>query len=304
MKEGIPVIRMKILKWMVSTCAFLLLTITFLGISVFGAVSPQAYVNRTHGFSINPPSGWTVNDTGLSPPVIVIFYGPVMPETGGKININIGVETTSLTLNQYVSVTKSQYAASALSIYNLSNYNLVSESSRSIGGLNGYELVFTCTYMPGGNVSNTHSINFKQKQVIFVERAKAYILTFSSLTANYDSYLPAFEESLQTFKLLGQEPPWLFIGFLIGGVIVVGIICYATISHIFEKRKMKRQQQRIEGEMLDVLRHHKSIKIEDLAKMLETKEADIELAVVQLRKNGEPINFNRETREVIYEKQE
>ncbi len=53
-----------------------------------------------------------------------------------------------------------------------------------------------------------------------------------------------------------------------------------------------------------MLKLHKSIKIEDLAKRLETKEADIELAVVRLRKNGVTINFNRETREVIYEKQE
>jgi hypothetical protein len=290
--------RLKILEWMFLPHLALLLANAIFNMPVFCAVNPQAYVNRTHGFSINPPTGWTVNDTGVSPPVVVFFYEPVMPETGGKININIGVETTSLTLNQYVAASKSQYASVFL------NFNLVSESNRNIGGLDEYELVFTLTYMPGANVSNTHTFNFKQKQVIFVEKGKAYILTFTALPTNYEDYLPAFEESLQMFKMLGQEPPWLFIGFLIGVVIVIGVICCAAILHIIEGKKAKTQQQKIQREMLDVLRLHKSIKIEDLAKRLETKEADIELAVVRLRKNGVPINFNRETREVIYEKQE
>jgi hypothetical protein len=289
---------MKALELITSVTIVSLLLTLFFSAPAFCAVSPEAYVNRTHGFSINPPSGWVVNDTGVSPPLVVTFYGPVIPETSGKININIGVETTSLTLNQYIAASKSQYASVFL------NFNLVSESNRNIGGLDGYELVFTWTYMSGANVSNTHAFNVKQKQVLFVEKGKAYVITFTASPANYDSYLPVFEESLQTFKLLSQEPPWLLIGFLIGMAIVVGAICYATISHIFEKRKMKRQQQRIEGEMLDVLRRHKSIKIEDLAKMLGTKEVDVELAVVRLRKDGAPISFNRETREVIYEKQE
>lgn len=288
---------MKILKWMFLPYLVLLLANTIFNMPVFCAVNPQAYVNRTYGFSINPPSGWSVDESGAFGSV-VIFYGPIMPETGSRVNILISAGTTNLTLEQFVSAGKSQLASL------LTDYHLVSEDGRNIGGLDGYELVITWTYMPVANVSNTHAVNVKQKQVLFVEKGRAYILTFTASPTNYEDYLPAFEESLQTFKLLGEEPPWLFIGFLIGGIIVIGIICSAATLHVIQGKRIKVQQQKIEREMLDVLKLHKSIKIEDLAKRLETKEADIELAVVRLRKNGVTINFNRETREVIYEKQE
>jgi len=278
--------RMKTLEWMLSAYSVLLLATTIFNKSVFCAVNPEAYVNRTHGFSINPPSGWTVDESGAFG-TVVIFYGPVMPETGGKININIVAGTTNLTLDQYVSAGKLQLASS------LTNYHLVSEGSRNIGGLDGYELVGTFTQ---------GAFNFKNKQVIFVERGRGYIITFTALPTNYDNYLPTLEESLQTFKLLGPEFPWdairnISIGAIVGASAIAGI-------GIFIKRREKTRQQRIASEMLEVLKLYGSIKSDDLAKRLTTKEADIELAVIRLKKEGVPVSFNRQTREAIYEKQE
>lgn len=273
-----------------------LLTSPMFSVSVLCAVRPEAYVNHTYGFSINPPNGWTVDESGTFE-TVVIFSGPLILETGGNINIQITAGTTNTTLDQFISADKSQLASL------LANFHLVSESSRNVSGLDCYELVITWTYVPGGNVSDMHTFNVKQKQVVFIENGKGYIITFTAPPTNYDSYLPAFEESLQTFQLLGQEAPWLLIGMLIGIAIVAGAVGYAAVFHVVKGRKMKLQQQKIEGEMLDVLRLHKSIKIDDLARKLQTKEADVELAVVRLRKDGVPISFNIETREVIYESQ-
>jgi len=299
--EGIPVMRsmMKILKWTVSTCAFLLLTISILGISAFGAVNPEAYVNRTHGFSINPPSGWTVNDTGVSPPIVVFFYGPVIPETGGKININIAAGTATASLDEYVSGVK-QWCA-----LNFTNFNVVSEGHRNVSRLDCYELVVTWTYMPGANVSNTHTFNIKQKLVLFVEKGKAYNIAFTASPANYDEYLPVFEESLQTFKLLGPEFPWqTILNIIIGAIVGAGAGVIISVAFLIKRRKAKTQQQRIVSQILELLKLSGSIKIDDLAKRFATTEADIELAVIQLKRDGVPVSFNRETREVTYEKQE
>ncbi len=45
---------------------------------------------------------------------------------------------------------------------------------------------------------------------------------------------------------------------------------------------------------------HGRMKISELASRYKTTEADVELAVVKLKSKGEPIQFDRETREVIY----
>ncbi|MCW4052687.1 MAG: hypothetical protein NWE78_05730, partial [Candidatus Bathyarchaeota archaeon] len=53
--------------------------------------------------------------------------------------------------------------------------------------------------------------------------------------------------------------------------------------------------------LLDVMKLHRRMKINELATRLKTTEADIELAVLRLQSNGERIQFDREKREVILE---
>jgi hypothetical protein len=220
-----------------SVTIILLLSALFFGEPAFCAVNSEAYVNRTYGFSINPPSGWVVNDTGVSPPHVVTFYGPTIPETGGKTNIYISSGTATASLDDYVAAVKQGYAL------NFTNYNLVSEGNRSIGGLGGYELVITGTYMPEANAPNTHPFDVKQKQIILVENGKAYGITFTASPTSYDEYLPAFEESLQTFTVLGQESPWPTPLYMLIIGIVIGAWSIVSLGILIKWRKTKTQKE-------------------------------------------------------------
>jgi len=216
---GSAIMKIQVIKCIILVSLALVSCALLVNLSVFGAVRPEAYVNRTHGYSMNPPSGWTVDESISG---IVIFYGPLIPETGGRININIVVQTTTNTLQEYVTTSKSQLPTLFV------NYNLVSEGSRNIGGLDGYELVATFTQA---------AYNFKNKQVFFVENGKAYIITFTALPTNYDVYLSNFEESLQTFELLaGAEFPWLILLIL---VVVVVVVVVLGLTIYFKTRKPK-----------------------------------------------------------------
>src|SRR3989441_13126793 len=115
---------------------FLVLLAMMFGASVFASVDSNAYVNSNNRFSINPPSGWTVDSSGAYG-TSVIFYGPT--DSNFRINMNVVVEATSLSLSDYVSSTKSQLSTG------LTNYHLVSETSTTIGGLAAYKLVNTFT---------------------------------------------------------------------------------------------------------------------------------------------------------------
>ncbi len=166
------------------------LLLIFLSALVFNsqtAKTSEAHISHKHGFSIVPPDGWMVDESGAFG-TVVIFYGPVMPETGGRVNITILVETTNVTLEEYVSYIKSQLT----SVFE--DYRLVSEDGRIIAyALRGYELVGVFT-------QDTHK--FKNKQVIMIEEGKAFVISLTALSTNYDTYLPTFEGSLQSFMLV------------------------------------------------------------------------------------------------------
>jgi len=83
---------------------------------VFAAVDPNAYVNSNNQFSIHPPDGWTTDTSGAYG-TSVIFYGPTL--SNFRVNMNIIVESTSLSLSAYVSSAKSQLSQG------LTNYQLV-----------------------------------------------------------------------------------------------------------------------------------------------------------------------------------
>lgn len=195
--------------------SLLLLSITF-NLSVFASVSSSAYVDSNNQFSINPPSGWTVDSSGAYG-TAVILYGPV--DSNFRINMNILVQATTMSLSAYVSSAKSQLAAS------LTNYALVSEGSTTIGGVAAYQLVNTFTQ---------GSYNIKDSQYILVQNQKAYIITSTALQSNYATYQPSFDESAQTFKLTAPAPvpafPWLLV--IVGVAISAGLVAGLTIFFV------------------------------------------------------------------------
>lgn len=149
-------------------------------VMLFSVSMVSAYDNSQYGFSITPPSGWSIAENASG--VFVMFTS-----TSSGSSINVVGEETSLSLLVAVSNTKPVLAA-------FENYNLLSEGSRVIGGLDCYELVFTWTYQ---------GIDLKVKQVYFVEHDYAFIITCSALEPQYDASSIAFENSLETFRIAG-----------------------------------------------------------------------------------------------------
>ena len=195
----------------------LLLVALMFDASVFASVDSNAYVNSNKRFSINPPSGWGVDSSGAFG-TSVVFYGPT--EANFRVNVNIIVESTSLTLSAYVSAAKTQLSQG------LTNYYLVSEGPKTIGGVDAYELVNTFTQ---------GAFSIKDKQTILVQNQKGYVITSTALQSNYDTYQPAFDESVQTFKVTGTEFPWLVV--IAPGVIAAGVAVGLTI---FLRRRKAR----------------------------------------------------------------
>lgn len=204
-------------------CIVFVLAITS-RLSVFASVNPTAYVDSTTQFSINPPSGWTVDSSG-SYGTAVILYGPT--DSNFRINMNIIVQATTLSLSDYVAANKQQLQSS------LANYQLVSEVSIMIGGVTADQLVNKFTEVSYGGIED--------KQDIMVQNQKAYVITSTALQTNYATYQPSFDESVQTFKLTttgtGAAFPWtiLIIIFVVVAVVAIGLVVGLTVH--FAKKK-------------------------------------------------------------------
>ncbi|MEM3759644.1 MAG: DcrB-related protein [Candidatus Bathyarchaeia archaeon] len=172
----------------------------------------QAYTNNKYGFSIEPPSGWSVIEPSWA---TVAVIGPT--EHGFTVNVNIQVETTSMSLNEYISASRQQ-------LQNLEDFYEISEGSRTINNVNAYEIVYTWTYS---------GITVQQKQVWLVKGGKAFVITYSAAPATYSKYLPAFESSLQTFKIEAGIEWWVWLIII---VVVVGVVA-AVATLILRRRK-------------------------------------------------------------------
>jgi hypothetical protein len=173
---------------------------------------------RQYGFTIDPPTGWTVEEPSYA---AVAFLGPI--DQGFRANVNIQVEPTSLSLEQYISTSKQ-------SLQTLDDFTLISEESRVIKQVDAYELVFTFTYS-GSTV--------QEKQVYLVKNGKAFIITYAAVPTTYQNHLTTFENSVQTFTI--HEPTtktflgldwWLWVV-----IIVVVVVVAATTVLILRKRK-------------------------------------------------------------------
>src|SRR5437773_10865252 len=99
-----------------ASLSLVLLALMF-DVSVFATVDSNAYVNPSNRFSLNPPSGWTEDSSGVYGTADV-FYG--LSDTGFRVNMNVLVEYISLTRSAYVSASMSQLSTS------LTNYIMLS----------------------------------------------------------------------------------------------------------------------------------------------------------------------------------
>lgn len=177
--------------------------------------SVQAYTSEEHNFSIDPPSGWTVDDT--YPGTVVTFYGPT--EEGFGININVVIESVPLTMTveQYISANKDALNTG------LDNYELVSESTRVINKVDAYEMVSTFTYT---------NVAIKNKQILLVHANTAYIITCSALPTTYQKYLSTFESSIETFNIIDEAVPE-FPSYILA---LAALTVVAVVGLVYKKR--------------------------------------------------------------------
>ncbi len=150
------------------------------------------YSDSMNGFEIRPPSGWTIDQSGLLG-TKVVFYSTT-PDLHGKtpfsasINILIAPAQDS-TLAEIVGPSREQVAQI------LTDFTLLEETSLIVNGLEAH--IFEYTYSLG-------VFPLRVMQMLVVYEDSVYAITTGSLEAAWDKYEGVFEASLGSFRILDE----------------------------------------------------------------------------------------------------
>ncbi len=136
------------------------------------------YSNTEYGFGINPPEGWTVQETGGGLGIIVMFLGP----TEDNFNINMVISSDTLETGETLSILADEF----IDLYEVNeNFTLILSGETTVNDMNAYEIEYTMNIL-------------KQKMVMVEKNNKILILVYSALETSYDNYIAVFEESVNS----------------------------------------------------------------------------------------------------------
>jgi len=149
-----------------------------------GNTTPSASPTNTYdsaNFTIKYPSDWTKNEP-TSGPITVLFGTPTNNATE---NLNVQVYPSGETLSDLTARLTSQ-------LQNFSDFKQIDAGNTTLAGNPAYKVVYTAT-IDGGQL--------KLMQIWTVKDGKEYIITYKGAPNNYDTYLSAAQQMIDSFQI-------------------------------------------------------------------------------------------------------
>ena len=167
--------------------------------SVIQSTGNQKYENSEHEIRFSVPEGWLLQQpdkTQLDSPDIVAV-GPKTGVMNPVISLTVQ-ETNQKSLDDLITE-KITVIQSAIDSGNL---NIILQEKTIV---NGYE-----TYVidaEGLFSSNNEQYDVKFKEIMFYDTEKFYRLAYTNGIDDFDSQLPKFIETIDSFEILSNDPP-------------------------------------------------------------------------------------------------
>jgi hypothetical protein len=145
------------------------------------SASPTNTYDSANGFTIKYPSDWS-KDVRTSGVVDVVFN---LPTNNSTENLNVQVWNASdETLSSLTAKTTSE-------LQNFSDFKQIDAGNTTLAGNPAYKVVYTATL--NGDL-------LKVKQIWTVKDGKGYIITYKAAPNNYDAYLSAAQQMMDSFQ--------------------------------------------------------------------------------------------------------
>lgn len=154
-------------------------------------VQLEHYVSAEKGYALDYPADWKKSDI---PQLDLILFAPSTQANGyphASMNIVSEKVGSDVTLDQFYKESAANLQAA------LKEVNVQKSGSSVVNGISTKWMIYTHT-MQG--------VTFRVIQYFVVANGSIYLITFSVANDAFDSYLPAFEEILRSFKLQAASP--------------------------------------------------------------------------------------------------
>jgi peptidyl-prolyl cis-trans isomerase B (cyclophilin B) len=159
----------------------------------------QKYESDEHEISISVPEGWLLQTPDKTEPNApdVVAVGPKTGVMNPVISLTVQ-ETGDKTLKDLIS----EKTVTLQEILESGNLRIISQSETTINGNDAYVIE-----AEGYFSTNGENFNVKFKEVLIYDTEKYYTLAYSNGLDFYNSQLPRFEETVDSFKILSQDTP-------------------------------------------------------------------------------------------------
>jgi len=171
------------------------ITVLFLIMSLTGCSqeSLQEFKSTKGGF------GFSYNDLWekqlMNGHSVFLTKGDKKDGTNFRNNLNVVVQDLSqnpMSLKDYHNLTLEQMQQA------LGKNTVTSDKDITIGGISAKELVYTIPK----DISKGNFLDLKLKQTYLIKKNKAYLITYTAKTKDFEKYLKSANTFFETFKLL------------------------------------------------------------------------------------------------------
>ena len=157
----------------------------------------QIFESAEYGIAFSVPEGWLLQqpDKTLEDAPDVVAVGPKIGVMNAVISLTV-IQTNQKTLDDFIS----EKAETLNEVIELGNLKIISQEKETINGNQAYVTIAESTFS-----SNGEKFNIKFKEVLIYGSEKSYTLAYSNGVDDFDSQLPRFEETIDSFEILSED---------------------------------------------------------------------------------------------------
>ncbi len=159
----------------------------------------QKFESAELGVAFSVPEGWLLQQPEktqeISPNVVAV--GPKIGAMNPNISLTIQ-NTNQRTLDDIIA----EKTEKLKELIEFGNLELILQEKITVNGNQAY-----VTEAVGIFFSDATEFNVKFKEIIIYDTEKSYMFVYANALDNFDSQLPRFEETIDSFEILSQDTP-------------------------------------------------------------------------------------------------
>ncbi|NNM36314.1 MAG: peptidylprolyl isomerase [Nitrosopumilus sp.] len=157
----------------------------------------QKYESPEHGIAFSAPAGWLLQQPDKTQPNSpdVVAVGPKIGEINPVISLTVQ-QTNQRSLDDLIS----EKMETIKPVVESGELNIISQEKITVHGNQAFAIDAEGTFS-----SNGQSFNVKFREIMVYGSEKFYSLSYSNGINEFDSQLPRFEETVDSFKIMSES---------------------------------------------------------------------------------------------------